>query len=589
MFVNYDKGISDASYYVLNTITLITPKFCMEKFLEDQSFVIDIYNGLDDGTLFGLYPLSETFSIDVSTFEPSNKDFFISLLYSYIQLYENNPKITIFESSGAHFHQGIKKGGKYDPEINFRLDSNILFSDDKENKVSIKNHWEGKRYLGQEWDSQGKIRNKFESGRGINESGYYNPLDVVKFTQYNDKGEAIEMNVPAIFVKYASDVKEWEKVNEGVRLGTNILMLVLGPAALISSVGSLMLYAAIVDIGLAYTDIIVQGEKENLKRSAEGKAFLESWEKIYTVGSVATFSPIAIKAVATYGPKMLKSGARLMQVPGKIITNPEIHKKIKDLTTKAIYSIEIPNFNKTGLEILEIGIKEFSALKNAEKLQKLGVIFVKGAEGTLAVIYKGVSLMAGKVDEITEKLQTALNKLSGKKLEKYVDELLEVALDNIKGKGLYGGKILSQADLDVWAKTLLKKYGTKLEKVDSFNKPGILAQFDSNTNTIRYKDDVTEYIIAHESYHAEEMHKIGFKKYNEGAALSGVDKADYTTENWLNLYRKEKYVYDRLVENAKLHKLNSQELSTPPYGHAFWYFDSIVIELEIKKIPIPKN
>ncbi|WP_445721348.1 hypothetical protein [Flavobacterium sp.] len=52
----------------------------------------------------------------------------------------------------------------------------------------------------------------------------------------------------------------------------------------------------------------------------------------------------------------------------------------------------------------------------------------------------------------------------------------------------------------------LIKYGTKLKKADSFDKPGILAQFDSNT--ILYKDDVTEYIILHESFHAEKMSKI---------------------------------------------------------------------------------
>jgi len=125
---------------------------------------------------------------------------------------------------------------------------------------------------------------------------------------------------------------------------------------------------------------------------------------------------------------------------------------------------------------------------------------------------------------------------------------------------------------------------TKLQKVDSFDKPGILAQFDSNTNTILYKDDVTAYIMLHESFHAEEMFKIGFAKYNKGAVLKGVKEVDYTKENWLNLYRKEKYVYDRIVENAKKHSLNNEELY-----HAFIYLDiEVILKLEKRNIKIPK-
>lgn len=179
-------------------------------------------------------------------------------------------------------------------------------------------------------------------------------------------------------------------------------------------------------------------------------------------------------------------------------------------------------------------------------------------------------------------------------LSKQIDELVEeskkVVGDNISGNGLYNGRILSKADLDVWAKKLLKEYGTLLQKVDKFDNPSILAQFDPNTNTILYKDDVTEYFMLHESFHAEEFKKIGFDKYVKDAPLRGVKESDYTTENWIRLYKREKYVYDRIVEKAKKYKLNSEEVSTPPFGHAFQYFDTqIVLELEIRNIPIPKN
>jgi hypothetical protein len=157
------------------------------------------------------------------------------------------------------------------------------------------------------------------------------------------------------------------------------------------------------------------------------------------------------------------------------------------------------------------------------------------------------------------------------------------ALDNILGEGLYGGKILSKTELEDWAKLLKKKYGTKLQKVDKFENPKVLAAFDGNTNTIKYTDNVTDYILAHESFHAEHMSKIGKEAYFKGAPLKGVEEAAYTTENWLNVYMKEKYVYDKLVENADKLGLNSQE-----NWHTWAYIKEIEFKLIERNIKVPK-
>jgi hypothetical protein len=116
------------------------------------------------------------------------------------------------------------------------------------------------------------------------------------------------------------------------------------------------------------------------------------------------------------------------------------------------------------------------------------------------------------------------------------EELVEIDkfkrhLDNVLGEGLYGGKILSKIELEDWAIFLKNKFGTTLEKVESFENPRVLAQFDASSNTIRYKDEVTEYFMAHESFHAEEMKLIGFNEYVKGAPLRGAKEADYTVEN----------------------------------------------------------
>ena len=97
-------------------------------------------------------------------------------------------------------------------------------------------------------------------------------------------------------------------------------------------------------------------------------------------------------------------------------------------------------------------------------------------------------------------------------------------------------------------------------------------------------DNVTEYLMVHEHYHAEEMSKIGFKKYVKDASYAGTDKADYTAKNWINQYKREKYVYDQLVKNAKKFNLNADELY-----HAFIYLDyDYIYQLEIRNIKIPK-
>ncbi|AXG73001.1 hypothetical protein DVK85_01620 [Flavobacterium arcticum] len=184
------------------------------------------------------------------------------------------------------------------------------------------------------------------------------------------------------------------------------------------------------------------------------------------------------------------------------------------------------------------------------------------------------------------KYSNQLKQVKNNKFVEQIDELIDESrkvVDNIVGEGLYGGRVLSKVDLEDWAVFLKKKYRTNLQRVDSFDDPKVLAQFDPNTNTIKYKDDVTEYFMAHESFHAEEMYKLGFDEFVKDAALLGVRMEDYTPENWIRVYKREKYVYDKLIENSEKYNLNQEEMF-----HAFRYFDYIMYQLERRNIPISK-
>lgn len=212
---------------------------------------------------------------------------------------------------------------------------------------------------------------------------------------------------------------------------------------------------------------------------------------------------------------------------------------------------------------------------------RLGWGLVKGAARKIRTFSKFV---VKSIKDLINGFQEFLKFLKGEKgsFKKIIDEVFEAS--SIKKIGYKGGKILSEAELEDWAKLLMKKYGTKLLKVDKFDKPDILAQFDPNTNTIKYTDDITEYFMAHEHYHAEEMSKIGFQAYVKDAPLAGTKIEDYTAKNWINRYKREKYVYDQLVKSAKNFKLNDEELY-----HAFIYLDyDYIYQLEIRNIKIPK-
>ena len=214
--------------------------------------------------------------------------------------------------------------------------------------------------------------------------------------------------------------------------------------------------------------------------------------------------------------------------------------------------------------------------------------FSQTLKGVGKFVKKGAKEMANTLENFLE-LLSQIRKGSKNvpkhldELDTKVDDLLKYIEDAIKGKGLYGGKILSKSELEDWAKLLKTKYGTKLEKVDNFDNPNILAQFDPNTNTIRYKDEITEYFMAHESYHAEEMHLIGFDEYVLNAPLKGTKEIDYTNENLIRRYYRERYVYKKLKTNFNKYDLNNQE-----NWHIEAYFYEIKQSLIDNNITIPE-
>ncbi|MDR3024205.1 zincin-like metallopeptidase toxin domain-containing protein [Chryseobacterium sp.] len=237
--------------------------------------------------------------------------------------------------------------------------------------------------------------------------------------------------------------------------------------------------------------------------------------------------------------------------------------------TKAITTVE--NALNRIIEFIRMILREFKkgSKEIFSKLEKiLNEVFGFGEE----VADHGLSPKQKKAKDKQRRIQEKIER----KNKKY-------SPDNIKGDGVYDGKILSERDIEDWAKLLKKKFGTSLKKVDEFNDPNVLAQFDPNTNTILYRENVTEYLMAHEHYHAEEMHIIGFDAYVKDATIGSPQFPDeYTAANLVRVYKREKYVHDKIIKNKKKFNLNDNELR-----HNFYNLDFYQYHLEKRNITIP--
>ncbi|MCO6174714.1 hypothetical protein NHF50_06615 [Flavobacterium sp. NRK F10] len=315
-------------------------------------------------------------------------------------------------------------------------------------------------------------------------------------------------------------------------------------------------------------------------KAAEDKAF---WENVitaseYVVDILTTFSGVGNLAKFRYLAKVAGKASKLRFV-SKLGTAASY---VKTGLRATVAAIEISSGTINALLKITNQRDEPWAKELSEVLLYLELLSLGGELGE--VLLKRINKAAKNALKYEDDIIKAAKKegLEAKQIDELIDEFKTFTGDNITGKGLYGGKILSKVDLDDWAKLLKEKFGTNLEKVDRFDNSNVLAQFDPNTNTIRYKDDVTEYFMAHESFHAEEMNKIGFDAYVKDAPLRNVDPKDYTKENWLRFYRREKYVYDKIIENLKKHSLNNEELA-----HNFFNLDYYILKLEKLNIKIP--
>ncbi|MDH4471416.1 MAG: zincin-like metallopeptidase toxin domain-containing protein [Fluviicola sp.] len=418
----------------------------------------------------------------------------------------------------------------------------------------------------------------------ITNGEYYDPLDVVLLTDMDSKDKKPNL-VPAIFVKYFADVQEWEDIMRYVRIGLDILGIILGVLSLGSST-PLFFALAVADIVLTSTDALVVLNDKMFKQTEQGRKFLEIWDEIMFYGGIATAGPLLIRGV-------FKQGLKLFRLAENITTKKFIQQSltaiIKEVNEFHPFIQQPFRFLTETNELIKASSTAFKA-SFINKLLEVDVTFLgridnatQQAKNEFAVVYEGQIIASGDARSIVKQLKK-LDKLSGTKLTAKLEEFITFSgRGKYHVKGFLKSEMLTTQEILAWERKFKLLGGVNFRlKSASHNRRVLkymedersLAFFDAKAvpPIVWYRDNPTNYILQHEYYHVEEFFKIGKKEY-----LKGVDGT--IEERFHNTIMREKYVYQKILENK--HLFSDAELRHARGNYQYYLKLAIKADVEI--------
>lgn len=425
-----------------------TKTFLYNNFYQNPKLIKDIYYSLDN---------EGTSTLDDGQKVP-NKSIFASLLLAitydyYLKTKQSFTTVASFQIDDTH---------RVDSNLFVRYDnSKETYNLGQEVKVTSK---QGGFYTTS--GGGGDYETITTDWKKVGDAIPLHPLDLVNLTIPLNGKELITIPFPAIMVKDMAHHEEWSHVMDSIRFAGNIVAIVFGGAALLSG-NPFLIILAIADIGLASTDIYVQIRKDEYMKTPEGRAFLDTWEKVYTIGGLG----IAILSAPELITSLLTSGARLFSGVSKASLSTK--KFLTQIMTKVILaSSEYIGVSKEIIKSIEIG---GAILRNApvkfslntiKRLEEAGVLFVKieNFEGQLAfaAYFEGTPLIpSGSSKELKSALKSVWSK-TGKDLS---DELQKLSRETkTKVKNQLWEKTFN---LDNDVVTLLKNNKLKVQTADN--------------------------------------------------------------------------------------------------------------------------
>jgi len=406
------SGFKDGSSAFITILRLMgDSEFLYSEFINNPEFIKRIYNNLDGYSLFEEQNIS-------------NKIVFSQLLAALCAT--NGNKGLVQKDDVFYYGQGYK------------FDSDIIsfFSDEKDNEFYLQQLKEVSKtetliILDDIPRYSERIDVEVKSFEPQNDGAMYHPLDLVYLVDISVSNK-VSFPVPAIVIKALSDEKEKQEIEKGIRIGFDILAIVIGVVVVATTGNPLVATLAIADIALATTDIGVLAIREQLLKTDGGKEFLETWETIYIAGNLITAGPAVLSTLFKIGNGILKGGTVLLEGGYKLVLvateNANVANFVRSCMLKVLLEINIANFTKNTVK--DILFAEEALANNSIKfdiggvsrLQSKGVIFIKGigfddkAVG-LAVIYKGEAIASGTAKEVRNALKEVWTARDAKLIE----------------------------------------------------------------------------------------------------------------------------------------------------------------------------
>ncbi len=428
------------------------------------------------------------------------------------------------------------------------------------------------------------INGKVTEDVAVTNGQYYLPMSPLKWIDLNAE-DATPSLVPAIFIKYIADTEEWEDIMHYVRIGMDILAVILGVLSLGAASG-LVFALAVADIGLSSADALIALNDDLFKQTPEGRAFLEIWDKIMFVGGIVTAGPLLIRGA-------FKKGVSVMRLAKNETTKKLIQESLSTLIKEVNASHPFIKQSFVFLDTTEELIKASNSAFKASfinKLLEVDVTFLgridnatQQAKNEFAVVYEGQIIASGNARAIMKRLKK-LENFSGTKLTAKLEEFITF---NGRGKyhvkGFLESEELTAQEILAWERKFkllagvnfrLKSASHNRAVLKYMEKEKSLAFFEADTKPpiVWYKDTPTNYILQHEYYHVEEFIIIKPKEY-----LKGVNGT--IEERFHNTIMREKYVYQKILENK--HLFSDAELRHARGNYQYYLKLAIKADVEI--------
>lgn len=387
LLLSYDNSgllsfVRDSSHAVVNLLQGIKDmRFLYDEFKKNPGLIKTIYANMDGSSAFK--------GADIS-----NRKIFSSLLNAIC--YHNIDKCT---RTGDLFY--VSETRKPDSNLN---SGNDIYKD----KIFLAQL--SKRTFNEEIIIDGDDRpnsagqsfevpvSRFQPDDG---GKYYHPMDMVILQDEN----GLQVEVTALFVKDIADELEWAEIMEDVRLGINIFAMVVSLATLMAGPGAFLFVLSTIDLALAGSDTVIQGLKDELAKTEEGREFLALWEKVYVIGGIATAGPLVVTGLFSAGARLwakLSSGAARDFVAAVL--------------TRIVMEAKILKFEQTTFRI--IPWEEVRALSPqatairasvCKGMEELGIIMGVGrsaetGEDLYFILWKGDVVEAGDFVQVRGKL-----------------------------------------------------------------------------------------------------------------------------------------------------------------------------------------